>query len=188
MFFFPPAVQDPRGAQPERDRHRPHGNGNPEDVQAGQHGQQGQNYKRQQRQPALVRSVYGQCVSTHVRSPPLFFPPVRVGSFLPPERQKQLHLRREAPDSVLMLSHVLRTCKPHPVLHCMYRTPLPALHVRQTPHPQPPQPRPTLNLASEGRLSNVSAGFLCRTFSFAAGMSVTCETCLAISRLPGWIN
>lgn len=55
-------------------------------------------------------------------------------------------------------------------------------------HPQPPPPRPTLNLASEGRLSNISAGFLCKTFSFAAGMSVTCETRLAISRLAGWIN
>lgn len=41
-----PPVEDPCGAEFERDRHRSHGNGNSEDFEAGQYGQQGQNHKR----------------------------------------------------------------------------------------------------------------------------------------------
>lgn len=56
LFLFP-AVKDPRCTEFKRDRHRSYRNRNFEDVQAGQHGQQGKDYQWQQRQPSFIRSV-----------------------------------------------------------------------------------------------------------------------------------
>lgn len=50
--------QDPRSTQSEWDSHRPDGNGNPQDLQTGQHGQQRQNYQWKQWKPAVFRSEH----------------------------------------------------------------------------------------------------------------------------------
>lgn len=55
--------QDPRSTQSEWDSHRPDGNGNPQDLQTGQHGQQRQNHQWKQWKPTVLRSEH---IHTHL--------------------------------------------------------------------------------------------------------------------------